>query len=88
MEYKGKLYGKIGNKYFDTGRTSDEFDYYEAKQNAITCNLQNINASFLPKCTRVEVIDQSGRAYVNWRPTNKVQIQMQDDDKTLKIFIT
>ena len=26
MEYHGKLYGKVGNKYFDTGRTSDEFD--------------------------------------------------------------
>jgi len=47
-----------------------------------------VNASFLPKCTRVEVIDQSGRVYVNWKPTNKVQIQMQDDNKTLKVFIT
>lgn len=26
MEYHGKLYGKIGNKYFDTGETSDDFD--------------------------------------------------------------
>lgn len=26
MEYKGKLYGKIGNKYFDTGKTSDDYD--------------------------------------------------------------
>jgi len=26
MEYHGKLYGKIGNKHFDTGRTSEEFD--------------------------------------------------------------
>lgn len=47
-----------------------------------------VNASFLPNCTRVEVIDQSGRAYVNWKPTNKVQTQMQDDNKTLKVFIT
>jgi hypothetical protein len=29
MEYTGKLYGKIGNKYFNTGRTSEEFDKYE-----------------------------------------------------------
>ena len=47
-----------------------------------------VNASFLPECTRVEVIDQSGRAYVNWKSTNKVQTQMQDDNKTLKVFIT
>ena len=26
MNYKGKLYGKVGKKYFDTGRTSDDWD--------------------------------------------------------------
>jgi hypothetical protein len=26
MEYHGKLYGKIGNKYFDTEKTSKDFD--------------------------------------------------------------
>lgn len=26
MEYHGKLYGKISNKYFDTGKTSKDFD--------------------------------------------------------------
>jgi len=52
MEYTGKLYGKIGNKYFDTGRTSDEFDYYEAKQNAITCNLQSVIKS-LPEYNEI-----------------------------------
>jgi len=26
MEYNGKLYGKIGNKYFDTSKTSEYFD--------------------------------------------------------------
>ena len=26
MEYHGKLYGKIGNKYFDTGKTSKDVD--------------------------------------------------------------
>lgn len=26
MDYKGKLYGKIGNKYFDTSYTSDDWD--------------------------------------------------------------
>lgn len=27
MEYNGKLYGKIGNKYFDTGRKSEDYDF-------------------------------------------------------------
>ena len=26
MEYNGKLYGKIGRKYFDTGKTTVHFD--------------------------------------------------------------
>jgi hypothetical protein len=26
MNYKGKLYGKLGRVYFDTGRTSNDFD--------------------------------------------------------------
>ena len=41
----------------------------------------------LPNCNRVEVIDQKGRSYVNWKPTNKVRLSMQDDGKTAKIFI-
>tara|TARA_Y100000310_G_C20158283_1_gene567900 strand:- start:331 stop:564 length:234 start_codon:yes stop_codon:yes gene_type:complete len=26
MEYHGKLYGRMGSKYFDTGHTSENFD--------------------------------------------------------------
>lgn len=51
------------------------------------CNILGVNLSFIPKCTRVEVIDQNGRSYVNWKPTNKVQIQMQDGNRTLKVYI-
>lgn len=29
MEYEGKLYGKIGNKHFDTGKTADDWDCLE-----------------------------------------------------------
>ena len=32
MDYKGKLYGKFRNKYFDTGKTSKDYDLLE-KQN-------------------------------------------------------
>lgn len=41
----------------------------------------------LSKVKRVEVIDENGRSYVNWKPTNKTSISMQDDGKTLKVFI-
>jgi hypothetical protein len=39
------------------------------------------------KVNRVEVIDENGRSYVNWKPTNRVSVRLQDDGKTLKIFI-
>ena len=43
---------------------------------------------FLEKVDRVEVIDQKGRSYVNWKPTNKTELSLQDDGKTLKVFIS
>ena len=40
------------------------------------------------KVTRVEVIDQDGRSYTNWNIHNKVEVSLQDDNKTLKVFIS
>ena len=42
----------------------------------------------LDTVNRVEVIDGNGRSYVNRYPSNKVSISLQDDNRTLKIFIT
>ena len=36
--------------------------------------------------TRVEVIDEKGRSYVNWKPTNRIELQVQDNGRTLKVF--
>ena len=44
--------------------------------------------TFLEKVNRVEVIDQKGRSYVNCKPTNKTELSLQDDGKTLKVFIS
>jgi len=41
----------------------------------------------LSECTRIEVVDDSGRAYVNWSKNNNIKLSLQDDGKTLKIFI-
>ena len=40
------------------------------------------------KVTRVEVIDQYGRSYVAWDDNNKVELSLQDDGQTLKVFIS
>ena len=39
------------------------------------------------KVTRVEVIDENGRAYVRGPEDIKVELSFQDEDRTLKIFI-
>lgn len=41
----------------------------------------------LPNVTRVEVIDAEGRSYVNWDDSAVVELSLQDDARTLKIFI-
>ena len=38
------------------------------------------------KVSRVEVIDQTGRAYVKWNVSG-VQLHLQDDGRTLKLFV-
>ena len=40
------------------------------------------------KVTRVEVIDEDGRSYVNWNDNNKVELSFQDNERTLKVFIS
>ena len=46
------------------------------------------NLIHYPKCTRVEVIDENGRSYVNWNSKNQIKVSTQDDGKTIKIFIS
>lgn len=42
----------------------------------------------LTNVNRIEVIDQNGRTYVNWEDSNKTEILVQDEGRTLKIFIS
>jgi len=38
--------------------------------------------------TRVEVIDEKGRSYIKWDKDFLVRLSLQDDNRTLKIFLT
>jgi len=41
------------------------------------------------KITRFEVIDQHGRSYVNYMDAREnISYSLQDDNRTLKVFIT
>lgn len=46
-----------------------------------------MNVDNFEKVTRVEIIDAQGRSYVKYGVT-AVDISLQDDDRTLKIFLT
>ena len=48
--------------------------------------INEIDKSLLDKVTRVEVIDNQGRSYGKYK-VKKVEIQLQDDDRTLKLFV-
>ena len=41
MDYKGKLYGKFRNKYFDTGKTSEDYDLLEEQNKKIIEEIQD-----------------------------------------------
>lgn len=41
----------------------------------------------MTRITRIEVIDETGRSYVNKNDNNDVIYQLQDDGKTLKVFV-
>lgn len=47
-----------------------------------------LDKNITSKITRVEVIDENGRSYVNWKEDNKIEVLFQDNNKTMKIFIT
>tara|TARA_R110000803_G_scaffold74903_5_gene139134 strand:+ start:9551 stop:9784 length:234 start_codon:yes stop_codon:yes gene_type:complete len=44
--------------------------------------------TLLNKVNRVEIIERGERSYVNSKSTNKTEISLQDNGKTLKVFIT
>lgn len=47
MEYKGKLYGKIGNKYFDTSHTAEDWDKLIDRVKELEQKLQGSNTDLL-----------------------------------------
>lgn len=66
-------------------RCIDKFIEYRNK-NLIVLNPKILNP--LKGCTRVEVIDNSGRILVRYlRKTEKMSVSLQDDSRTIKIFI-
>ena len=45
------------------------------------------DSTILGKINRFEVIDKDGRSYVNYLSDEKIEMSLQDDNRTLKFFI-
>lgn len=94
IEYK---YNKRENKFTEDGHIMFEEDVLQRLKRLAyleeqikqwqTLPMDSVSGSYLPKCSRMEVIDRSGRAYTNY-DCKSVETQMQDDDRTLKVFIS
>jgi hypothetical protein len=52
-----------------------------------TDNMMKTDTLDTKKITRVEIIDETGRSYVK-RDISGLEVQLQDDGRTLKIFIS
>lgn len=37
---------------------------------------------------RIELIDNNGRVYTNWDAKTQVHLRIQDEERTLKVFIS
>jgi len=59
MEYKGKIYGKIGNKYFDTGKNTE---YWNEMVKALEFNLKVLERIHKPIFSQRLAITQTKEA--------------------------
>ena len=69
----------------------DKVAYFGLGMNTFEDVMQAINEyTLMPlyMVNRVEVIDDSGRGYTNWDKHNRVEMELQDNDRTLKVFIS
>jgi hypothetical protein len=71
------------------GHISDAFDMLPEEELLMTEDIQQPNGDFLknyPDVTRVEVITSEGREFVRYECSN-VQVSLQDDGQTIKVFL-
>lgn len=80
-----KLFDKNADSYALVNGINSKIMLQETFINIVTQLLSKLP---LEKVTRLEVIDEKGRSYVNWDKRNVIALSFQDELKTLKIFIS
>ena len=61
---------------------------YMVRADAVLDRYVDVCTTLKPVITRVEVITDTGRDYVNWGEDNVVTTSLQDEGRTLKVFVT
>lgn len=62
-------------------------EYHESQVKKL--NIPDVMAMLpIGMVNRIEVIDEKGRSYVNWQKYNRVELQVQDNGRTLKVFVS
>ena len=74
------------NDYVKMNRVSPSVDEMKC-QLQMALEEEMSSQEYINGCSRVEVIDRTGRAYVNTH-CKSVQLSRQDEGKTLKVFIS
>lgn len=88
-QFRDKIFDQIGMQVGDQSLTVREvilatlIPFVEAQLKEV-----GEEAFDTSKVTRVEVIDHLGRSYGNWDDNNKVELRFQDNNRTLKVFIS
>lgn len=81
---------KVRDIIFEYGSTNKSVNLGEAKSLIMELISEAVNKAY-EKVNRFEVVDDTGRAYVKgliYGSPVKVEAQLQDNDKTLKVFVT
>ena len=62
----------------------------ESNNGVVTESSDNIAIAKIDtsKVTRLEIVDEQGRAFSSWNDQNKIELSLQDEGRTLKIFIS
>ncbi len=72
-------------KGYDINETTEIYGVEKLYDDIVKSGRTDINTE---KVTRVDVIDDTGLVYVNWKLTNVVEIQLLDCGETMKLYIS
>ena len=88
-EYKQWLEQQIERCLNDKDLQREHWAFCKAYEKFTALHQPSVVGSLpLYAVNRVEVIDEDGRSYVNWHSKNSIHADLQDEGRTLKVFVS